>query len=135
MLMLRTPGDPAALTSAVREEVRAIDPDLPLFGILTLDQALAQGRWQYQIFGTMFSVWWMVLRSALVQLTIGLTIGAAGAIGVGRLLQSVLVHSGARDTTTLAAIAALLAIVSLGACFWPARRATRLDPVNALRYE
>jgi putative ABC transport system permease protein len=160
----------------VREEVRAIDPDLPLFGILTLDQALAQGRWQYQIFGTMFSVfalialalsavglyavtaysvsqrtqeigvrmalgaqpqqvWWMVLRGALVQLAIGLAIGAGGALGVGRLLQSVLVQSTSRDIATLAAIAALLAVVSLGACFWPARRATRLDPVNALRYE
>jgi ABC-type antimicrobial peptide transport system permease subunit len=77
----------------------------------------------------------MVLRGALVQLAIGLAIGAGGALGVGRLLQSVLVQSTSRDTATLAAIAALLAVVSLAACFWPARRATRLDPVNALRYE
>jgi putative ABC transport system permease protein len=175
-LMLRTPGDPASLASAVREEVRAIDADLPLFGIQTLDEALAQGRWQYQIFGTMFSVfalialalsavglyavtsysvsqrtqeigvrmalgaqarqvWWMILRGSFVQLAIGLVIGAAGAFGVGQLLQSVLVKSGSNDAVTLAAISALLAMVSLGACFWPARRATRLDPVHALRYE
>jgi putative ABC transport system permease protein len=175
-LMLRTGGDPAALTPAVREEVRAIDPDLPLFGIMTLDQALARGRWQYQVFGTMFSVfalialalsavglyavtaysvsqrtqeigvrmalgaqsrqvWWMVLRGAIVQLAIGLPIGFAGGIGVVRLLESVLVQSGSRDSATLAATAALLALVSLAACFWPALRATRLDPVHALRYE
>jgi predicted permease len=176
MLMLRTAGDPAALTPAVRDEVRAIDPDLPLFGILTLDQALAQGRWQFQIFGTMFGVfalialalsavglyavtaysvsqrtqeigvrmalgarapqvWWLILRGAIVQLALGLAIGSGGAIGVGRLLQSVLVQSESRDAVTLVSIAALLVFVSLAACFLPARRATRLDPVNALRYE
>jgi putative ABC transport system permease protein len=175
-LMLRTPGDPAALTPAVREEVRAIDPDLPLFGIQTLDQLLAQGRWPFQIFGTMFAafalialalsavglyavtaysvsqrtqeigvrmalgarpqqVWWLVLRGAIAQLTIGLAIGIGGAIGVGRLLQSLLVQSGSRDGATLTSIALLLVFVSLAACFWPARRATRLDPANALRYE
>jgi predicted permease len=176
ILMLRTPGDPAALTPAVREEVRALDPDLPLFGIRTLDQALAQGRWQYQVFGTMFSVfalialalsavglyavtaysvsqrtqeigvrmalgaqapqvWWLILRGSLMQLTIGLTIGFAGGLGVGKLLDSVLVKSGSRDAVTLTAIAGLLTVVSLAACLWPARRATRLEPVTALRYE
>jgi putative ABC transport system permease protein len=176
LLMLRTQGDPAALTPAVREEVRAIDPDLPLFGIMTLDQALAEGRWQFQIFGTMFGVfalialalsavglyavtaysvsqrtqeigvrmalgaqapqvWWLVLRGAIVQLAIGLAIGIGGGFGVSKLLQSVLVESGSRDAATLSAIAALLVFVSLAACFLPARRATRLDPVNALRYE
>ena len=76
-----------------------------------------------------------MLRRALMQLAIGLPIGMAGAFGVGRLLQTLLVQTSARDPLTIASIAVLMAVVSLTACFWPARRATRLDPVRALRYE
>ncbi len=54
---------------------------------------------------------------------------------VGRLLQSVLAQTSGRDPLTIAAIALLMAAVSIAACFWPARRATRLDPVAALRNE
>ena len=176
MLMIRTPGDPSALTPAVREEVRVIDPDLPLFGIMTLDAALAQGRWMFQVIGTMFAtfafialalsavglyavtaysvsqrtqeigvrmalgaqaaqVWWLILRGTIIQLVVGLTLGIAGGFGVGKLLSSVLVQSNARDAVTLSSIAVLLIVVSIVACFWPARKATRLDPVCALRYE
>jgi predicted permease len=175
-LIVRATGDPAALTPTIREEVRAIDPDLPLFGIQTMDQQLAQTRWQFTIFGTMFGlfalialmvsavglyavtaysvsqrtqeigvrmalgaqaaqVWWLILRGATVQLAIGIALGLGGAFGVGRLLQSLLVQTGASDPVTLVGITALLTIVSLAACFWPARRATRLDPIHALRYE
>ena len=70
-----------------------------------------------------------------MQVAIGLTIGLAGAFGVGKLLQSLLVQTGAGDPVTLVSIAALLLTVSLAACFFPARRATRLDPVAALRDE
>jgi putative ABC transport system permease protein len=59
----------------------------------------------------------------------------AGALGVGKLLQSLLVQTGTRDPITLGSIAALLVIVSVAACALPARRATRLDPIAALRYE
>jgi putative ABC transport system permease protein len=174
MLLISTPGDPASLTSAIREEVRAVDPDLPLFGILTMDQQLAQTRWAFRVFGSMFAifafialalsaiglyavtaysvaqrtqeigvrmalgaqaaqVWWLVVRRGLVQLSIGLALGLAGAMGVGQLLQSLLVQTGTRDPLTLISIASLLMVVSIGASFWPARRATRLDPVAALR--
>jgi putative ABC transport system permease protein len=68
-------------------------------------------------------------------MTIGLAIGIAGALAVGKVLESLLVQTGTRDLVTLTSIVASLIVVSLAACFWPARRATRLDPVNALRYE
>jgi ABC-type antimicrobial peptide transport system permease subunit len=80
-------------------------------------------------------VLWLMMRQALWQLAVGLPIGVAGAFAVGRLLQSVLAQTNGRDPVTVAAIAVLMATVSIAACFWPARRATRLDPVAALRNE
>jgi predicted permease len=78
---------------------------------------------------------WLILRRALVHLVIGLTIGLAGAAGVGRLLRTLLVQLTPNDPITLIGIASILVGVSVAACYWPARRATRLDPVVALRYE
>jgi putative ABC transport system permease protein len=80
-------------------------------------------------------VMWLVLRRAFLQLAIGLPIGLAGALGVGRLMQTLLVQTSTRDPLTILLIAALTVIVSVAACLWPARRATQLDPVAALRYE
>jgi predicted permease len=78
---------------------------------------------------------WLFLRRVTVPLGIGLAIGLAGAFGVGRLLQSFLIQTSATDPVTLVSIAALLVVVAVAACVWPALRATRLDPVTALRSE
>jgi putative ABC transport system permease protein len=78
---------------------------------------------------------WLFLRRAFVQLAIGLTLGLAGAFGVGKLLQGFLVQTTGRDPVTLIAITTLVIIVSVLACLWPARYATRLDPLVALRHE
>ena len=80
-------------------------------------------------------VLWLVLRRGLLQLAIGLPLGVAGAFGVGKLLESLLVQTSTRDPLTLVSISVLMVVVSVAACIWPARRATRLDPVTALRYE
>jgi putative ABC transport system permease protein len=80
-------------------------------------------------------VLWLFQRRILVQLGIGVVIGLAGAVGVGKLLRGVLVRTEATDLPTLVSIAALLVLVALAAGLWPARRATRLDPVAALRNE
>jgi len=80
-------------------------------------------------------VLWLILRRSIVQMVIGLTLGIAGALGVSKLLSSVLFQTGSRDPVLLAGIVSLLIVVSTSACLWPARRATRLDPVNALRNE
>ena len=78
---------------------------------------------------------WLFLRRAFVLVAVGLTIGMAGAFGVGRLLQSILVQSSGRDVLVLLSIALLMTVIAVTACVWPARRATRLNPVTALRYE
>src|SRR6187399_3691088 len=135
-LLVRAPRDAAALTTVLREEVRAIDPDLPLFNIQTMDQVLAQQRWPFRVFGSMFAIFalialvlaaiglyavtaysvtqrtqevgvrmalgaqaaqvmWLILRRSLVQMVIGLTLGIAGAVGVTKLLSSLLFQTGA----------------------------------------
>jgi predicted permease len=77
---------------------------------------------------------WLFLKRSLLQLTIGLTLGLGAALAAGQVLQSMLVQTSARDPLTLAAIVVLLIAVSLAACLGPARRATRLDPLDALRH-
>ena len=57
------------------------------------------------------------------------------ALALGRVLQSFLVQTSAHDPVTLVSIGVLLAVVSIAACLGPARRATRLDPLIALRHE
>jgi putative ABC transport system permease protein len=175
-LIARAAGDPNTMTPILREEVRAIDADLPLFGIRTMDDQLAQARWPFRIFGTMFAIFalialvlsavglyavtayavsqrtqeigvrmalgaqgnevaWLFLRRSFVQLGIGLTLGIAGAFGVGTLFSQtqLLVQNRAGDPITIGGIALLLALVASVACFIPAKRATRLDPLVALR--
>jgi ABC-type antimicrobial peptide transport system permease subunit len=75
---------------------------------------------------------WLVLRRVLLQLAVGLTFGALGAWGWGRVF-------GPADSLTapanLAAVTAIVLVVTLSAALWPARRAARVDPLIALRQE
>jgi ABC-type antimicrobial peptide transport system permease subunit len=175
-LIVRSRDNPVTMVSQLRQEISAMDPDVPVTNIRTLDEILARNRWAQRIFGTMFlafaviaivlaavglysvtaysvaqrtqeigirmalgaegdQVRWLILRRGMIQLAVGLTIGLAGALGVGRLLQGMLVGTSPTDPPTLVAISLVLIAVAAMACFWPARRATRLDPVKALRYQ
>ena len=77
----------------------------------------------------------MVLRQGMAPVAAGLAAGAAGALGMGRLLGSLLFGVEAADPATMAGVALLLAAVAALASWVPARRATRIDPAVALRGE
>ncbi len=175
-IIARSDADVAAVSSALREAVGALDADLPVTGVLPLDEAVAQELSILTVFSSMFSVFaaaalglsmiglygvvaytvtrrtrelgvrvalgagaghvcWVITRRAAVQLAVGMTLGLAGALGAGQLLQGMLFGVSSRDPLTFAGVPALMTVVALVACVVPARRAMRLDPVAALRAE
>ena len=77
----------------------------------------------------------MVLRSGLSLALLGISIGLAGAFGLTRLMSKLLFGVTPTDAVTFASVAGILFVVALLACYVPARRATRVDPSIALRYE
>jgi putative ABC transport system permease protein len=76
---------------------------------------------------------WLFLKRSLVQLAIGVAAGLGAAVAVGRVLQSFLVQTSTHDPVTLVSIVVLLTVVAIAACIGPARKATRLDPLIAIR--
>jgi putative ABC transport system permease protein len=166
----------AAVTARLREEVLAVDPDLPLYSVETMDAVVARGWSGQRLMGGFMGmlafialvlatvglyavtahgvarrtqeigvrmalgaragqVVWLFARRSLWQLALGVTLGLAGALAVGRLLQAFLVGTEPRDTATLAVVALLLVAVTSAASYFPARHAARLDPLRALRDE
>jgi ABC-type antimicrobial peptide transport system permease subunit len=78
---------------------------------------------------------WLILKSGLAQLAIGVALGLAGAWFTSGIMQTLLVQMPARDPVTFAAITGLLLLITVAACLIPARRAMRVDPSVALRAE
>ena len=77
----------------------------------------------------------MVLGQATATAVVGVVIGIAGALALTRWMQSQLFGVSPTDAPTFVGVALLLILVSVAACYFPARRATRVDPLVALRYE
>jgi putative ABC transport system permease protein len=175
-LAVRTSLDPASVTNAIREQVFALDRDLPLYDIATMDQlvsvSVAQPRLNLSLLAAFAGLAlalaavgvYGVMAYSVAQRThefgirmamgapparllmqvlleggrltaLGLAFGLFAAFVLTRLMASLLFGVKPSDPATLGGAAALLALVALTACYIPARRATRIDPMVALRYE
>ena len=78
---------------------------------------------------------WMVLRESLLLFLVGAVVGLPAAYGVGRLLKASLFGLEPSDPVTMAAALVGIAVITLAASFLPARRASSVDPMRALRAE
>jgi ABC-type antimicrobial peptide transport system permease subunit len=81
------------------------------------------------------NVVWMVMRDVLVLVAVGLAVGVPASLGLARVVQSQLYGLSAHDPWTLLLATGSLALVACLAGYLPALRASRLDPMAALRYE
>jgi putative ABC transport system permease protein len=79
------------------------------------------------------AVRWLVLREGLIPVGIGIAAGLAAAVALGRVLAGLLYEISPTDPATLATVSTVLALVAALACYVPARRATRVDPLAAMR--
>jgi putative ABC transport system permease protein len=84
---------------------------------------------------TMSDVLNLMLRNVMTLVLIGAVVGLAGAYAITRVMSSLLFEVDPTDLATFAAVLTVLFVVALVACFMPARRATKVDPLVALRYE
>lgn len=175
-LLVRTTGDPAALTSAVRQAVRATDPEVPIFNVRTMESVVSDSVAQRRLAAVLLSVFAglalilaavgiygvmsyavtqrtqeigirmalgakhadivkMVVRQGMVLAVIGVVLGLGLALGLAQLIERLLFQVSASDPPTFSVVPLMLAAVALLACYIPARRATRVDPMIALRYE
>jgi putative ABC transport system permease protein len=175
-MVVKSASDPAGLIGAVQSEVWAIDSNLPVSQIMSMEQAISDSVGQQRfnmlllgifaglaltlaaigIYGVMSysvtqrrqeigirmalgasqgDVLWMIVKQGMTLAAIGVSLGLAGAFLLTRLMSSLLYGISATDPFTFFVIPLLLTGVALGACFVPARRATRVDPMIALRYE
>ena len=175
-VVVRSATEPAGLTGAVTSEIRALDPDLPIYKmrtmeerveaslaerrfsmlLLTLFAVLALGLAAIGIYGVMSylvsqgtrelgirlalgaaprDLLLLVVRQGMSIAVVGMVLGLAGAFALTRFMRTLLYGVQASDPVTFAAIAATLTLVALVACYVPARRAARIDPIVSLRTE
>jgi putative ABC transport system permease protein len=175
-VVLKTATPPTSLADAAREEVYAVDSNLPVSNVRTLDEVVARSISQprfYMLLLTIFAavalllaaigifgvlsyavaqrtreigirmalgaqertVISLVVREAMTLVMLGVVSGTIAALLLSRTMTRMLFSVTPTDPTTFASVAAALLVVALFASYLPARRATRVDPIVALRTE
>lgn len=174
-VLVRTKGDPSSLAASLRQQVQAIDKNLPVkFAAMeeVFDRSTANRRYNVVLLGVFAllalllsvigiygvmsyavssstreigirlalgaqtkDVMKLVIGQGMVLAVIGVGIGLAGALALTRLMTTLLFGVTTTDPTIFSLVPLLLVAVALLACYLPARRAVRIDPMVALRYE
>lgn len=173
---IRAASNPAGLTAAVRNEIRASDPGLAIFNVRTMEDLRTMGFWQFRLFGYMFAIFGaaalflagigvygvlsfsvsqrtqemgvrialgaqrsdvlrLVVRQGITLALVGVGLGVVGAFGVTRVIASLLYNVTPGDPLSFIGVALFLTAIAFVASYLPARRATAVDPVVALRDE
>ena len=176
MVVWRSATDPASHVSGIREAVRRIDPSIPPYDVVTLDELVANSfgprlfnMYALGIFATVAlvlaavglfgvmaylvaqrtreigvrlalgaerrDIFRLIIGRGLVLAVAGAGIGVGGAFWLTQLMTGLLFAVSATDPRTFVAVPAMLIVVAVVACYVPARRAMRVDPVTALRAE
>jgi putative ABC transport system permease protein len=175
-LVVRATSDPVPLASVIRNEVRAVDQEQPVYNVMTMQQVIEESISPKRLtmfllaffaFGALLlaaigiyavisytvtqrtheigirmalgaqprDILRLVVRQGLILTAIGVGLGLVGAFALTRAMTEMLSGVEATDPLTFISLSLLLSVVALAACLIPARKATRVDPMIALRYE
>ncbi|HEY7181210.1 MAG TPA: ABC transporter permease [Blastocatellia bacterium] len=175
-LLLRSAVEPSILAPALRNAIREIDPALPVYEMITMDERLSNSvaarRFNLLLLGGFAALALLLagvgvygvisyvvtqrtreigirmalgaqradiarlfIKRGMAVVSLGVGLGLLGAFALTRLMSSLLFNVGANDPLTFSCVALLLSLVALAACYLPARRAARIDPLASLRHE
>jgi putative ABC transport system permease protein len=175
-LVLRGAVEPSSFAPALRNAVREIDPELPVYDVMTMNERLSNSvaarRFNLLLLGGFAAlalalagvgvygvisyvvtqrtheigirmalgaqsadVLRLFIKQGMAMVTLGVALGLLGAFALTRVMKSLLFDVSANDPLTFACVALLLSLAALAACYLPARRAARIDPLASLRRE
>jgi ABC-type antimicrobial peptide transport system permease subunit len=175
-LLVRTPRSPDVVLAAIRDRVRGLDPNMPLFDVRTMADHMGIALLPARLGGTVLGIFGflglglaavgiygvmafsvaqrqrelgirvalgadqpqvvhLVLREGLTLACIGIVLGLAGAVGASQLVKGMLYNVHALDPIAFSVVPALLLFVAAMAVYFPARRASRVEPMRVLKVD